>query len=122
MFALAQSVCRGKNKTLGEELLSELGNWDPHRSRLSPEAVEDQADEEDDEEVMGVPEDLKVGSADYLHGRGNDEDEGQCDGHARQSSDGSEHGNCRVLQSQTRPPSLTRLGTIHSSIIIHLEQ
>lgn len=73
--------------------------------------MENQADEEDDEEVMGVPEDLKVGPADHLHGRGDDEDEGQRDGHARQSSNGGEHGDRRVLQSQTRPPSLTRLGT-----------
>lgn len=49
----------------------------------SPEAVEDESDEEDDEEVMGVPENLEVWPADDLHGWCNDEDEGQGDDHAR---------------------------------------
>lgn len=49
----------------------------------SPKAVEDESDEEDDEEVMGVPENLEVWPADDLHGWCNDEDEGQGDDHAR---------------------------------------
>lgn len=73
--------------------------------------MEDQADEEDDEEVMGVPEDLKVGPTDHLHGRGDDKDKGQCNGHTSQSSDGGEHGDGWVLQPQTKAPSQTRLGT-----------
>lgn len=51
---------------------------------------------------MGVPEDLKVGSTDHFHGRGDDEDEGQSNSHARQPSNGGEHGDGRVLQSQTK--------------------
>lgn len=43
---------------------------------LLPEAVEDQSNEEDDKEMVGVPEHLKVGPADDLHGRRDDEDEG----------------------------------------------
>lgn len=43
---------------------------------LLPEAVEDQSNEEDDKEMVGVPEHLKVGPADDLHGRSDDEDEG----------------------------------------------
>lgn len=73
--------------------------------------MEDQADEEDDEEVMGVPEDLKVGPTDHLHGRGDDKDEGQCNGHTCQSSDGGEHGDGRVLQPQTKALSQMRLST-----------
>ena len=67
------------------------------RGHHPPDAVEDQADEEDHEEVVGVPEDLEVGPADHLHGRGDDEDEGQRDGHARQPRDGGEHHDGRVL-------------------------
>lgn len=39
-------------------------------------AVKHQADEEDDEEVMRVPEHLKVWPADDLRGWSDDEDEG----------------------------------------------
>ena len=59
--------------------------------------MEHQANEEDDEEVVGVPEHLKVGPPYDLHGWGDDEDEGQGDSHARQTSDCGEHHNSRVL-------------------------
>lgn len=63
---------------------------------------------------MGVPEDLKVGPSDHLHGRGDDEDEGQSNSHARQSSDGGEHGDGRVLQPEDqslKAVTQTRLST-----------
>lgn len=66
-----------------------------------PEAVEHQADEEDDEEMVCVPEHLEVGPADDLHGGGDDEDERQRDSHARQPGDGGEHYDGRVLQQST---------------------
>lgn len=44
-----------------------------------PGTVEDETSEEDDEEMMRVPEDFKVVASDDLHGRGDDEDEGQSD-------------------------------------------
>ena len=59
--------------------------------------MQNQANEEDDEEVVGVPEHLKVWPPDDLHGWGDDEDEGQGDSHTRQTSDCGEHHNSRVL-------------------------
>lgn len=52
--------------------------------------MEDEAGEEDDEEVVGVPEDLKIAASDHLHGGGDDEDEGQGDDDAREARDGGE--------------------------------
>lgn len=62
--------------------------------------MEHQADKEDDEKMMRVPEHLKVGPANDLHGRGDDEDESQGDGHARQPGDGGEHDDGGVLQQR----------------------
>lgn len=67
------------------------------RCRTSPVAMEHQADEEDDEEVVDVPEHLEVRPADHLHGRGDDEDESQRDHHPRQPGYGGEHDDGRVL-------------------------
>lgn len=86
--------------------------------------MEHEADEEDDEEVVCVPEDLEVGAADDLHGGGDDEDEGQRDGHARQPRDGGEHHDGRALHrrsdwrsevSQTSPPPLPPPGESQSA-------
>lgn len=63
--------------------------------------MEHQSDEEDDKEVVGVPEHLEVRPSDDLHGWSDDEDEGQRDGHARQSGDGGEHDDGRVLHQNT---------------------
>ena len=67
-----------------------------------PEAVEHQADEEDDEQVVRVPEHLEVRPPDHLRGRGDDEDEGERDDHARQPGDGGEHDHGRVLHQKPR--------------------
>lgn len=59
--------------------------------------MKDQPNEEDDEQMVDVPEHLEVGPADDLHGRRDHEDEGQRDGHARQTGDSGEHDDGRVL-------------------------
>lgn len=51
--------------------------------------MEDQPSKENDEEMVGVPEDLKVATPNDLHGWGDDEDEGQGDDDPREPSDGS---------------------------------
>lgn len=65
--------------------------------------MEDEAGEENDEEVVGVPEDLEIAASDDLHGRRDDEDEGQGDDDAREAGDGGEGkvgGNLlRILES-----------------------
>ena len=71
------------------------GDHIPSRSKgvhgvALPSSVKDQAGEENDEEVVGVPEDLEIAASDDLHGRGDDEDEGQGDDDARQAGDGGE--------------------------------
>lgn len=67
--------------------------------------MEDEAGEENDEEVVGVPEDLEIAASDHLHGRGDDEDEGQGDDDAREAGDGGEDkvgGNLlRILESSS---------------------
>lgn len=55
-----------------------------------PGSVEDKTSKEDDEEMMRVPEDFKVAASDDLHGRGDDEDQGQSDDDACKASDGGE--------------------------------
>lgn len=55
-----------------------------------PGAVKDEPGEEDDEEVVGVPEDLEVAASDDLHGGGDDEDEGQSDDDPGEAGDGGE--------------------------------
>lgn len=52
--------------------------------------MKDEAREEDDEEVMGVPEDFEVAASDDLHGGRDDEDEGQSDDDSREAGDGGE--------------------------------
>ena len=52
--------------------------------------MEDETSEENDEEVVGVPEDLEVTASDDLHGGGDDEDEGQSDDDACEAGDGGE--------------------------------
>lgn len=49
--------------------------------------MNDETSEEDDEEMMGVPEDLEVAASDDLHGRRDDEDQGQSDDDACDASD-----------------------------------
>lgn len=78
--------------------------------------MEHQADEEDDEQMMGVPEHLKVRPADDLHGRSDDEDEGQRDGHARQPGDGGEHDNGRALHQSTDICYFTAISGVFSPI------
>lgn len=58
--------------------------------RPLPSAVKDETGEEDDEEVVRVPEDLKVAAPDDLHGGSDDEDEGQSDDDTGEASDGGE--------------------------------
>lgn len=53
--------------------------------------MDDQANEEDDKEVVRVPEDLKVAAADDLHGGGDDEDESECDDDACDPGQRCEH-------------------------------
>ena len=69
--------------------------------------MDDQADEEDDKEVVRVPEDLKVGPADDLHGGGDDEDEAEGDDDARdarQAGQGEVGGGLlRVLRPREPP-------------------
>lgn len=57
---------------------------------LLPGSVEDKTGEEDDEEMVRVPEDLKVAASDDLHGGSDDEDEGQSDDDPCEASDGGE--------------------------------
>lgn len=52
--------------------------------------MEDKTGEEDDEQMVRVPEDFKVAASDDLHGGGDDEDEGQSDDDAGEASDGGE--------------------------------
>lgn len=59
-------------------------------SWVLPGSVEDESGEEDDEEVVGVPEDFEVAASDHLHGGRDDEDEGQGDDHPREARDGGE--------------------------------
>lgn len=63
--------------------------------------MEHESNEEDDEQMVGVPEHLEVRPADHLHGRRDDEDEGQRDGDARQPGDGGEHDDGRILHQNT---------------------
>lgn len=52
--------------------------------------MKDEPGKEDDEEVVGVPEDLEVAASDDLHGGGDDEDEGQSDDDSGEAGDGGE--------------------------------
>lgn len=84
--------------------------------------MEDEASKEDDEEVVGVPEDLEIAASDDLHGRGDDEDEGQGDDDARQPGDGGEHkvgGDLlRILESTRSNHSLNHKS--YAKIIHHI--
>lgn len=73
----------------------------PQKEGVLPEAVENQSDEEDDEEVVGVPEHLEVRPADELHGWSDDEDEGQRDNHTSHPGNGGEHDDGRILHQNT---------------------
>jgi len=67
--------------------------------------MKDEAGEEDDEEVMGVPEHFKVAASDDLHGGGDDEDECQSDDDTCEASDGGEDkvgGNLLCILRQSR--------------------
>lgn len=57
---------------------------------LLPSSVKDESSEEDDEEVVGVPEDFKIAASDDLHGGSDDKDEGQSDDDSSEASDGGE--------------------------------
>lgn len=52
--------------------------------------MKDESSEEDDEEVVGVPEDFKIAASDDLHGGSDDKDEGQSDDDPSEASDGGE--------------------------------
>lgn len=75
--------------------------------------MEDEAGEENDEEVVGVPEDLEIAASDDLHGRRDDEDEGQGDDDAREAGDGGEgkvgRNLLRILVSSSSNYDLSRL-------------
>lgn len=81
--------------------------------------MEDQTSEEDDEEVVRVPEHFKVAASDDLHGGGDDEDERESDDDTSEAGDGGEGkvgGNLlRILRhKQTR--ELSGLGhSVHMS-------
>jgi len=62
-----------------------------------PDSVNHETSEEDDEEMVGVPEDFEVAASDDLHGGGDDEDEGQRDDDPRDASDAGEEKVCRGL-------------------------
>lgn len=64
--------------------------------------MKDQPDEKNDKEVVGVPEHLKVWSANHFHWRCDDEDEGECDCHSGQPSNGGEHDDGWVLCKKTQ--------------------
>lgn len=53
--------------------------------------MENKTSEEDDKEMMGVPENLKVAASDNFHGRGDDEDESQSDDHTCEAGNRSEN-------------------------------
>lgn len=65
--------------------------WIVHSKLFLPSSVDNQTGKEDDEEVMCVPEDLKVASSDDFHGGGDDQDERQSDDDPCEASDGGEH-------------------------------
>lgn len=50
-----------------------------------------QTNEKDDEQVMGEPEHLEIWPSDDLHGRSDDEDEGEGDDHPCQSCYSGKH-------------------------------
>lgn len=52
--------------------------------------MEDETGEEDDEEVVRVPEHFKVAASDDLHGGGDDEDERESDDDTGEAGDGGE--------------------------------
>lgn len=66
------------------------GGSEPACRVLLPRSVKDEASEENDEEVVRVPEDLEIAASDDLHGGRDDEDEGQGDDDAREAGDGGE--------------------------------
>lgn len=55
-----------------------------------PGTVEDESGEEDDKEVVGVPEDFKVAASDHFHRGGDDDDESEGDDHPSEARDGGE--------------------------------
>ena len=64
--------------------------------------MNDEPCEVDDEEVMGVPEDLEVAPADELRGRRAHEDKCQGDDHPCETWNGDERNNQRSLQVKAR--------------------
>lgn len=77
-----------------------------------PSSVKDKTSEEDDEEMVGVPEDFKVAASDDLHGGGDDEDEGQSDDDSCETSDGGEDKVCwnllRILRYKKKKERVTK--------------
>lgn len=63
--------------------------------------MEHQTNEEDDKEMVSVPEDLKVGPADDFHGGRDDEDESQGNDYTRQAGNGGEHDDGGALHQNT---------------------
>ncbi len=61
-----------------------------------------QPQEEDDEEVVGVPEHLKVGASDEIQGRGNHEEEHHRDDVARDASCRGEADSDGILHRMTQ--------------------
>lgn len=52
--------------------------------------MDDEASKIDDKEMMGVPEDFKIASADLFHGRSDYENKSQSDDHTCQAWNGGE--------------------------------
>lgn len=65
-----------------------------------PITMEHQADEKDDEQMVCVPEHLKIRPADDLHGGSDDEYESQRDDHTCQPGNGGEHDNGWALHQK----------------------
>lgn len=70
--------------------------------------MDDQPNEEHHEEVVRVPEDLKVAAADDLHGGGDDEDECEGDDDPCDPSQGGKHKVGRSLWRETRAKHMYR--------------
>ena len=83
------------------ELLIRLVDW--------PDAVQTEADEEEDKEVVCEPEDLEVGAADHRGGWWVDEDEGHRDHHACNARPRLEDLHDRVLSKTICMYTITNL-------------
>lgn len=82
--------------------------------------MEDETGEENDEEVMRVPEDFKIAASDDLHGGGDDQNEGQSDDDTCQAGDGGEDkvgGNLLRMLRRRKSRGVKMRTFIHSSAL-----